>query len=125
MTPHDPHLAAPPPVFSWTAAADISNECGHDKGIDAQMTQRSSDGKWELEIMATWPTYLQLNVFAYDNYYYGDIDNDGILDRLPPNTAAPNAKKSNSVTLRRSVLCTRRCNSSGCSMASKAPTGSK
>ena len=34
--------------------------------------------------------WLQLNVFAYDNHYYGDIENDGILDRLPPNTAAPN-----------------------------------
>lgn len=50
----------------------------------------NDDGKWELEIMATWPTYVQLNVWGYDDYYYGDVDNDGVLDRLPPNTAAPN-----------------------------------
>ncbi|OCH94959.1 glycoside hydrolase family 13 and glycosyltransferase family 5 domain-containing protein [Obba rivulosa] len=65
------------------------NEWGFDSGIPAQMTH-SGDGKWELEIMATWPTYVQLNVFGYDNYYYGDTDGDGIMDRLPPNTDAPN-----------------------------------
>ncbi|KAM5531218.1 hypothetical protein V8D89_015136, partial [Ganoderma adspersum] len=65
------------------------NQWGFDKGVTAQMTQKSS-GRWELEIMASWPTYMQINVFGYDNFYYGDIDDDGVLDRLPPNTAAPN-----------------------------------
>ncbi|KAF8274895.1 modular protein with glycoside hydrolase family 13 and glycosyltransferase family 5 domains [Lactarius quietus] len=65
------------------------NAWGFDKGITAQMTQNSQD-KWELEIMSTWPTYVQLNIYGYDNYYYGDVDGDGVLDRLPPNTAAPN-----------------------------------
>ena len=36
------------------------------------------------------PTYLQLNVFGYDDYYYGDVDGDGVLDRLPPNSVAAN-----------------------------------
>ncbi|KAI0306448.1 modular protein with glycoside hydrolase family 13 and glycosyltransferase family 5 domains [Multifurca ochricompacta] len=74
-----PQLLARGPFNSW----------GFDKGISAQMTQ-NSQGKWELEIMSTWPTYVQLNVFGYDDYYYGDVDGDGVLDRLPPNTAAPN-----------------------------------
>jgi alpha-1,3-glucan synthase len=65
------------------------NAWGFDKGISAQMTP-NSDGKWELEIMASWPTYVQLNVWGFDDYYYGDTDGDGVLDRLPPNTAAPN-----------------------------------
>ncbi|EIW51684.1 glycoside hydrolase family 13 and glycosyltransferase family 5 domain-containing protein [Trametes versicolor FP-101664 SS1] len=65
------------------------NEWGFDRGITADMTHKD-DGTWELEIMASWPTYVQLNVFGYDNYYYGDSDGDGVLDRLPPNTAAPN-----------------------------------
>lgn len=52
--------------------------------------EQNEDGFWELEIMANWPTYVQLNVWGFDDYYYGDVDNDGILDRLPPNTAAPN-----------------------------------
>ena len=50
----------------------------------------NSDGKWELEIMDNWPAYVQLNVFGYDDYFYGDTDGDGVLDRLPPNSAAPN-----------------------------------
>ncbi|EKM55582.1 glycosyltransferase family 5 protein [Phanerochaete carnosa HHB-10118-sp] len=65
------------------------NSWGFDQGIPAQMDQ-NDNGHWELEIMATWPTYVQLNVWGYDDYYYGDVDDDGILDRLPPNTAAPN-----------------------------------
>ncbi|KAJ7774879.1 modular protein with glycoside hydrolase family 13 and glycosyltransferase family 5 domains [Mycena metata] len=65
------------------------NSWGFDQGISSLMTQ-NDDGLWELEIMASWPTYVQLNVWGFDDYYYGDTDADGILDRLPPNTAAPN-----------------------------------
>ncbi|KAF9464738.1 modular protein with glycoside hydrolase family 13 and glycosyltransferase family 5 domains [Collybia nuda] len=65
------------------------NNWGFDKGISSLMTQ-NSDGQWELEIMAAWPTYVQLNVWGFDDYYYGDTDGDGIMDRLPPNTVAPN-----------------------------------
>ena len=65
------------------------NQWGFDQGIPAEM-DHNEEGKWELEIMASWPTYVQLNVWGYDDYYYGDVDNDGVLDRLPPNTAAPN-----------------------------------
>lgn len=36
------------------------NDWGFDKGLANQMTQ-NSEGKWELEIMAQWPTYVQLN----------------------------------------------------------------
>ncbi|KDQ60792.1 glycosyltransferase family 5 protein [Jaapia argillacea MUCL 33604] len=65
------------------------NAWGYDQGIPAVM-EHQPDGTWQLEVMDFWPTYLQLNVFGYDNYYYGDVDADGVLDRLPPNTAAPN-----------------------------------
>jgi len=65
------------------------NEWGFDKGLDHLMTL-NDDGKWELEIMATWPTYVQLNIWGFDDYYYGDTDGDGVLDRLPPNTVAQN-----------------------------------
>jgi len=64
------------------------NSWGFDKGIPSQMSQ-NSEGKWELEVMATWPSYVQLNVFGYDDFYYGDVDGDGVLERLPPNTNAP------------------------------------
>ncbi|GBE82150.1 Cell wall alpha-1,3-glucan synthase ags1 [Sparassis crispa] len=65
------------------------NQWGLDKGLPFEMTQ-NSQGQWELEIMDTWPSYVQLNVFSFDNYYYGDVDGDGVMDRLPPNTLAPN-----------------------------------
>ncbi|KAI0322220.1 glycoside hydrolase family 13 and glycosyltransferase family 5 domain-containing protein [Amylostereum chailletii] len=65
------------------------NQWGYDKGVSAEMAQ-NGDGKWTLEIMSTWPAYVQLNVFGYDDFYYGDLDADGVLDRLPPNTVAPN-----------------------------------
>ncbi|CAA7271667.1 unnamed protein product [Cyclocybe aegerita] len=65
------------------------NNWGFDQGIPHLMEQ-NEDGKWELEIMASWPTYIQLNVWGFDDYFYGDADGDGVLDRLPPNTVAPN-----------------------------------
>lgn len=36
------------------------NQWGFDQGLPNLMTQ-NEDGKWELEIMASWPTYVQLN----------------------------------------------------------------
>ncbi|KAG1859045.1 glycoside hydrolase family 13/glycosyltransferase family 5 protein [Suillus tomentosus] len=65
------------------------NDWGYDQGISNAMNL-VSDGIWELEIMAAWPTYLQLNVFGYDDYYYGDVDGDGVMDRLPANSIALN-----------------------------------
>ena len=40
--------------------------------------------------MDQWPASVQLNVFGYDNFFYGDADGDHVLDRLPPNSAQPN-----------------------------------
>ena len=65
------------------------NSWGLDVGINSLMRQ-NLDGKWKLDIMASWPTYVQLSVWGFDNYYYGDVDGDGVLDRLPPNTLAEN-----------------------------------
>jgi len=52
--------------------------------------QQDSDGKWVLDIMDGWPSSIQLNVFDFDDYFYGDTDGDGVLDRLPPNSLAKN-----------------------------------
>lgn len=41
---------------------------GFDKGIPSLMTY-NMDGKRELEIMLTWPAYVQLNVFEFDDYH--------------------------------------------------------
>jgi hypothetical protein len=54
------------------------------------MFMQSGDGKWELDIMDGWPSSIQLNVYDYDDYFYGNTDGDGVLDRLPPNSLAVN-----------------------------------
>lgn len=65
------------------------NTWGYDKGVPSKM-EHKKDGIWELEIMAQWPSIVQANVFSFDNYFYGDTDGDGVMERLPPNTVAPN-----------------------------------
>jgi alpha-1,3-glucan synthase len=65
------------------------NQWGFDQGLPSKM-ELNQDGKWELEIMAAWPTFVQVNVWGYDDYFYGDTDGDGVLDRLPPNSVAAN-----------------------------------
>lgn len=65
------------------------NTWGYDHGLPSVM-QQTKDNVWEIELMAQWPTYFQINIFSYDDFYYGDTDGDGVLDRLPPNTVAPN-----------------------------------
>ncbi|KIO16968.1 hypothetical protein M407DRAFT_12567, partial [Tulasnella calospora MUT 4182] len=65
------------------------NQWGFDKGLTNQFDHRE-DGKWELESMANWPSYIQINVFANDDYFYGDTGGDGVMEHLPPNSVAPN-----------------------------------
>ncbi|KAE9411209.1 modular protein with glycoside hydrolase family 13 and glycosyltransferase family 5 domains [Gymnopus androsaceus JB14] len=87
----DSGYSGPPRRVPQFLARGAFNEWGNDAGADSQFAL-NSDGKWELKIMAAWPSYVQLNVFGFDiaDYYYGDVDDDGVLDRLPPNTESPN-----------------------------------
>ena len=52
--------------------------------------QQNEQGDWMIDITTGWPSYVQLNVFGNDNFYYGDSNNDGVVERLPPNSVAPN-----------------------------------
>lgn len=70
-------------------ATGVFNEWGSNKGI-ANTFSQSADGLWEFTFMYYWPSYFQVNVWGEDNYFYGDTDGDGVLDRLPPNSAAAN-----------------------------------
>ncbi|KAF8825486.1 hypothetical protein HHX47_DHR6000210 [Lentinula edodes] len=95
------YTGPPRRVPQFLARGDF-NEWGNNQGVDSQFTLNtasssslstgSSGNLWELKIMAAWPTFVQLNVWGFDvaDYYYGDTDGDGVLDRLPPNTEAPN-----------------------------------
>ena len=65
------------------------NRFGFDGDVPSKF-QQTGDGMWELDIMAGWPSSIQLNVYDFDDYFYGDTDGDGVLDRLPPNSLAIN-----------------------------------
>lgn len=71
-------------------ASGAFNEWGNNLGIANSFSQ-VGDGLWEFKFMYFWPTYLAVHVWdETDDYYYGDVDADGVLDRLPPNTEASN-----------------------------------
>lgn len=41
--------------------------------------------------MTSWPNYFQVTPFdVHDKFYWGDVDGDGALDLLPPNSQSPN-----------------------------------
>ena len=65
------------------------NRFGVDADVPSKFTQ-NNDGKRELDIVDGWPPSIQLNVYDFDDYFYGDTDGDGVLDRLPPNSLAIN-----------------------------------
>lgn len=36
--------------------------------------------------MTRWPSFIQMNVYGFDDFFFGDADGDGVMDRLPPNS---------------------------------------
>lgn len=46
--------------------------------------------------MDRWPSLIQINIFGFDDYFLGDADGDGVMDRLPPNSLAANYFNSSS-----------------------------
>lgn len=74
--------------FPQLLARGSFNEWGYDAGTNAHFS--NTNGTWTLPMMGEWPTYIQINVFDFNDYFYGDTDGDGILDLLPPNSQSPN-----------------------------------
>ncbi|CAK5276043.1 unnamed protein product [Mycena citricolor] len=66
------------------------NSWGFDQGLPNKF-ELNTQGDWEFEFMSQWPAYIELAVFdILGDYFYGDVDGDGVLDRLPPNALSPN-----------------------------------
>lgn len=68
------------------------NQYGYDAGLPNTFKMNSS-GHWAHNFMWEWPAEAQVNVWGINpdgkpdqTYVYGDIDNDNILDRLPPSS---------------------------------------
>ena len=66
------------------------NQFGFDAGLQNDF-EFQSEGKWSWHFMDEWPSTLQLNVWGVNldgqpdrTFVYGDIDGDGVLDRLTP-----------------------------------------
>ena len=66
------------------------NQYGYDAGLPNDF-KHSDDGKWTHNFMWEWPAEAQVNVWGINpdgkpdqSFVLGDIDNDKVLDRLPP-----------------------------------------
>lgn len=73
----------------------LFNQFGTDVGVDNTM-ELEADGVWSFDLMTEWPDSLQVNEWGMDpdgkadaTGVFGDLDRDGVLDRLPPSALAP------------------------------------
>lgn len=85
----------PPRRFPHLFAEGPFNQFGFDGGLHNSFDQ-DSDGTWKFHLMTEWPSHFQVNVWGMNpdgqpdqTFIYGDVDNDTVLDRLPPDALAP------------------------------------
>jgi alpha-1,3-glucan synthase len=85
----------PPRRFPHLFANGPFNEFGFDGGLQNSF-QQDSAGNWSFHLMTEWPSNFQANVWGMNpdgqpdqTFVYGDIDNDTVLDRLPPDSLTP------------------------------------
>lgn len=71
------------------------NRYGLDNGLDASL-RVNNDGIWSYKLLAEWPVTVQVNEWGInpdgkrdEGGVYGDLDKDGVLDRLPPSSLIP------------------------------------
>ncbi|KAK0725972.1 hypothetical protein B0H67DRAFT_144279 [Lasiosphaeris hirsuta] len=85
-----------PRRFPHIFAHGTFNKFGFDAGIKNGLAL-NQDGEWEVHLMDEWPTTFQLNVWGMNpdqkpdaGFVYGDVEGDGVLDRMPPSSLALN-----------------------------------
>jgi len=73
------------------------NQYGYDGGLASQMSMDDADNLWTFDLVDEWPSKFEVNVWGMNpdgrpdiSLAFGDIDNDGVLDLLPPNTLSKN-----------------------------------
>ncbi|PSS03495.1 alpha amylase [Coniella lustricola] len=72
------------------------NDWGFDTGSSGKMTL-ADNSTWEMHFMYEWPAQVQANIWGMDSngqadetFLYGDVDGDGVLDRLAPSSLSEN-----------------------------------
>ncbi|CAN8098405.1 unnamed protein product [Discula destructiva] len=72
------------------------NDWGFDSGTPAGMSLKSNS-TWSKHFMYEWPAQVQVNIWGMNpdgeadaTFIYGDVDGDGVLDRLAPSSLAEN-----------------------------------
>jgi alpha-1,3-glucan synthase len=85
----------PPRRFPHIFAHGPFNQYGFDAGLNNELKLDNKDGRWKFHFMTEWSesNTFQLNVWGMNpdgqpdaSAVYGDIDGDGVLDRLPPSS---------------------------------------
>jgi len=82
----------PPRRFPHLFAHGPFNDFGFDGGLRNKFIE-GPDGIMKLHLMTEWPSKIQLNVWGMNpdgkpdqTFVFGDIDNDTVIDRMPPDT---------------------------------------
>ncbi|RDW75231.1 glycosyltransferase family 5 protein [Coleophoma cylindrospora] len=82
--------------FPHVFAQGAWNQYGYDSGLPSTLTL-VSDNLWSFKFMAEWPNTVAFNVWGVNpdkspdqTLVFGDVDGDGILDRVPPVTLLEN-----------------------------------
>jgi alpha-1,3-glucan synthase len=72
------------------------NQWGFDAGVKNQLSQNAA-GEWTFELFTEWPTNITVNVWGMNpdgqpdkSAAYGDVDRDGVLDWVPPDSLVNN-----------------------------------
>jgi len=86
----------PPRRWPHVFVEGVFNQWGFDLGIKNQMSQ-NAQGEWTYDLFTEWPTNVSVNVWGINpdgqpdkSAAYGDIDRDGVLDWVWPNSIADN-----------------------------------
>ncbi|KAG8163888.1 hypothetical protein KVR01_005806 [Diaporthe batatas] len=79
-----------PRLFPHLFAHGKFNEYGHDTSLTSEI---KFEGQWKYHFMGEWPDGFAVNVWGINpdgqqdlSFVYGDLDQDGVLDRWIPST---------------------------------------
>ena len=87
---------SPPRRWPHAWVEGVWNNWGFDAGIENTLSQ-NSEGEWTFNLFSEWPTNVTINVWGMNpdgqpdkSAAYGDVDMDGVLDWLPPDSISNN-----------------------------------